>query len=135
MLSGGAGWQPDIKQMAGEQLGGDGQAPVNQSAGRPEGIRRVSEGYPEGLAGRYGGSAGPGLGWQRRGTGENGGEWFGQAAPPVHLLHDAEEDLRAGSRHDLLARVQRHRGVVDPLAGLEPREGALHAGCTGSAYG
>ena len=30
------------------QLGGDGPAPVNQSAGRPKGIRRVSEGYPEG---------------------------------------------------------------------------------------
>ena len=48
--------------MAGGRLGGDGQAPANQSAGRPKGIRRVSEGYPEGLTGRYGGSAGLGLG-------------------------------------------------------------------------
>ena len=38
------------------QLGGEGQAPVNQSAGRPKGIRRVSEGYPKGLMGRWGGS-------------------------------------------------------------------------------
>ena len=42
--------------MAGGQLGGDGQAPANQSAGRPKGIRRVSEGYPKGLMGRWGGS-------------------------------------------------------------------------------
>ena len=57
--------------------------------------------------GRYGGSAGPGLGRRRRGAGENGGEWIGQAAPTVHLLHDAEEDPRAGPRHDPLVQVPR----------------------------
>jgi hypothetical protein len=72
------------------QLVGDGQAPVNQSAGRPKGIRRVSEGYPKGLTGHYGGSAGLGLGWRRLGAGENGGAWIGQVAPIVHLLHDAD---------------------------------------------
>ena len=56
---------------------------------------------------RCGGLAGPGLNWRRRGAGENGDEWIGQAAPPVHLLHDAEEDLRAGPRHALHAQVQR----------------------------
>ena len=61
------------------QLGGEGHAPVNQSAGHPKGIRRVSEGYPKGLTGRYGGSAMPGLGWRRRGAGENGGEWIGRS--------------------------------------------------------
>jgi hypothetical protein len=70
------------------QSGGDGQATVNQSAGRPKGIRRVSKGYPEGLTGRYGGSVGLGLGWRRRGAGENGGEWI-ETAPgkgrPLHL--------------------------------------------------
>ena len=58
MLSRGAGWQPDSRQMVEGQSGGDGQAPVNQSAGRPKGIRRVSGG----VTGRYGGSAGPGQG-------------------------------------------------------------------------
>ena len=52
MLSGGAGCQPGSRQMAGGQLGGDGQAPANQSAGRPKGIRRVSEGA-NGSLGRF----------------------------------------------------------------------------------
>ena len=59
------------------------------SEGYSKGIRRVFEGYSEVLMGRCGGSAGPGLGWRRRGAGENGGEWIGQAAPTVYLLHDA----------------------------------------------
>ena len=50
----------------------------------PQGVRRASEGYPKGLEGRYGGSAGPGLGWQRRGAREIGGEWIGLVAPTAH---------------------------------------------------
>ena len=69
MLSRGAGGQPDSRQMVEGQLGGDGQAPVSQSAGHPQGIRRASEGYPEGLTDHCGGSAGTGLGWRRRGAG------------------------------------------------------------------
>ena len=109
MLSRGAGWQPDSRQMAEGQLEGDGRAPVNQSAGHPKGIRRVSEGYPEGLTGRYGGSAGPGLGWRRRGAGENGGEWIGQVAPIVDLLHDAAEIFDPG--HGIGAQPSGCRGT------------------------
>ena len=114
---------PWSRLAAGQQANGRGAVrgrwpgtsqPVRRaSEGHPKGIRRVSEGYPEGLTGRYGGSAGPGLGWRRRGAGENGGEWIGQVAPTVHLLHDAEEDLQAG--HGIGAQPSGCRSVADEV--------------------
>jgi hypothetical protein len=74
----------------------------------PKGVRRVSEGYPEGLTGRYGGSAGPGLGWRRWGAGENGGQWIGQVAPTVDLLHDEAEIFEPG--HGIGAQPSGCRG-------------------------
>ena len=48
------------------QLGGEGQAPANQSAGRPNGIRMASEGYPKGIRrGRWIAAAV----WRGRGSG------------------------------------------------------------------
>ena len=73
----------------GRRWPGTSQLVRRASEGYLKGIRRVFEGYSEVLMGRCGGSAGPGLGWRRRGAGENGGEWIGQAAPTVYLLHDA----------------------------------------------
>jgi hypothetical protein len=54
--------------------GGTKAAVAGHQTPSPKGIRRVSEGYPEVLIGRWGGSAGPGLGWRRRNAGENGVE-------------------------------------------------------------
>ncbi len=78
------------------QLGGEGQAPVNQSAGRPKGIRRVSEGVKGSLA-RFGGA------WAGLGGGEVPGRMASNGSGRSRLaarssLPQRKESLSCGGR-------------------------------------
>jgi hypothetical protein len=105
--------EPVGSRTAGKWQGGSWGAMAGHQSTSPQGVRRVSEGYPEGLTVRYGGSAGPGLGWRRRGAGQNGGKWIGQVAPTVDLLHDAAEIFEPG--HGIGAQPSGCRSVEDDV--------------------
>lgn len=58
----------------------------------PKGIRMVSEGYLEGVAGRSGGGVAYLMGLQGLRAGEDGVDSVGEVAPAVDLLDEAEDD-------------------------------------------
>ena len=78
----------------------------NQST-TPNGIRRVSEGYPKGLTGRDGALPAVGRGGPSVGAGENSLDSVGPVAPTVDLLHDTEDDPRTGPRLTIVSAVPR----------------------------